>query len=281
MTSSAHVDEEVRGKILEVHLHGKLGREDYEEFIPETERLIRQHGKISILVEMHDFHGWDGGALWEDLKWNAQHFKDIERLAIVGEETWHRWMTGFCKPFTNAEVRYFEPGRLEEARAWVAGSQVVSRAPELTETPADAEHLGILVLGYMWNHPLQQLNDLLAMKHSDKITPELLSAMSKLTAEEKAALKRAITSIFAEDVRNYSRRWIGPWSEARSCVWRMANSPSGSTCLRGTIGSATSIARAIRRCTTESVADSNNGAGCTLVQPAVFQAEFYLGGCIW
>jgi hypothetical protein len=199
MTSSAHVDEVVRGKILEVHLHGKLGREDYEKFIPETERLIRQHGKISILVEMHDFHGWDGSALWEDLKWNAQHFKDIERLAIVGETTWHRWMTGFCKPFTNAEVRYFEPGELDEARAWVAASQAL-RAPGLPEMPADAEHLGILVLGYMWNHPLQQLNDLLARKHSDKMTPELLAAMSKLTAEEKAALKRAITSIFAEDV---------------------------------------------------------------------------------
>src|SRR4030095_2708491 len=198
MTSSAHVDEEVRGKILEVHLHGKLGREDYEKFIPETERLIGQHGKISILVEMHDFQGWDGGALWEDMKWNVRHFNDIERLAIVGEKTWHRWMTGFCKPFSNAEVRYFEPDRLDEARAWGAGGEV-SRAP-LAEIPEDAEHLGILVLGYMWNHPLQQLNDLLAMKHSDKMTPELLSAMSKLTVEEKAALKRAITSIFAEDV---------------------------------------------------------------------------------
>jgi hypothetical protein len=198
MTSSAHVDEEVRGKVLEVHLHGKLGREDYEKFIPETEALIRQHGKISILIEMLDFHGWDGSALWEDMKWNVRHFKDIERLAVVGEKTWHRWMTGFCKPFTSAEVRYFEPDKLEEARAWIAGGQV-SRAP-VAEIPEDAEHLGILVLGFMWNHPLQQLNDLLAMKHSDKMTPELLSGLSKMTVEEKAALRRALTSIFADDL---------------------------------------------------------------------------------
>ncbi len=32
-----------------------------------TERLIGEHGKIRILLEMHDFHGWEAGALWEDV----------------------------------------------------------------------------------------------------------------------------------------------------------------------------------------------------------------------
>jgi hypothetical protein len=121
MTSTAHVDEEIRGRVLEVDLHGKLRREDYARFVPDTERMIRLHGKIRILLTLHDFLGWDAGALWEDVKWNAQHFKDIERLAVVGEKTWHHWMTGFCKPFTTAEVRYFEPDKLDEARAWIEG----------------------------------------------------------------------------------------------------------------------------------------------------------------
>jgi len=107
MNSTAHVDEEVHGKLLDIDLHGKLSRADYARIAPETERLIRQYGKIRILVTMHDFHGWDAGALWEDIKWNARHFNHIERLAIVGEKTWHKWMTGFCRPFTSAEVRYF------------------------------------------------------------------------------------------------------------------------------------------------------------------------------
>lgn len=122
MNSTAHVDEEVRGEVLEVNLHGKLGREDYEKFVPETERMIREHGKVRILVMMHDFQGWDAGALWADIKWNAKHFSDIERLAVVGEKTWHRLMTGFCKPFTTAEVRYFTPDQLADAREWVAAN---------------------------------------------------------------------------------------------------------------------------------------------------------------
>ena len=121
MNSTTHVDEEVEGKVLEVVLHGKLGREDYERLVPDTERMIREHGKIRILVSMHDFHGWDAGAVWEDIKWNARHFNDIERLAIVGEKTWHHWMTTFCHPFTITQARYFTPDKLDEARAWVEG----------------------------------------------------------------------------------------------------------------------------------------------------------------
>jgi hypothetical protein len=120
MLSTAHVDEEVHGKVVEVDLHGKLSREDYEMFVPEIERVIRTHGKARILVTMHDFQGWDAGALWEDFKWNARHFNHMEKLAIVGEPTWHRWMTSFCKPFTDTQVRYYSMDRLPEARAWLA-----------------------------------------------------------------------------------------------------------------------------------------------------------------
>jgi hypothetical protein len=119
MNSTTHVDEQVHGKVMEVVLHGKLGREDYERIVPETETMIRQFGKIRILVIMHDFHGWDARALWEDVKWNARHFNQIERLAIVGEKTWHKWMAAFCKPFTTAQVRYFAPEKIDEARFWL------------------------------------------------------------------------------------------------------------------------------------------------------------------
>jgi hypothetical protein len=119
MNSTAHVDETVHGRVLEVDLHGKLTRDDYERIVPETEAMIREHGKIRILITTHDFHGWDAGALWEDIKWTAKHFRDIERMAVVGEKTWHRLMTSFCKPFTGAQVRYFTPDQIDEARAWV------------------------------------------------------------------------------------------------------------------------------------------------------------------
>ena len=53
-----HLSEDVREKVLEVHVSGKLHRQDYEKFVPDTERLIKQYGKIRVLMVMRDFHGW-------------------------------------------------------------------------------------------------------------------------------------------------------------------------------------------------------------------------------
>lgn len=107
------------GKVLEVQVSGKLTKEDYLTFAPRVEQLIEQHGKIRVLVYLSDFHGWNAGALWEDIKFDWSHFSDIERLAIVGESSWQKGMAVFCKPFTTAEIRYFDHEKLAEAREWI------------------------------------------------------------------------------------------------------------------------------------------------------------------
>jgi hypothetical protein len=110
---------EAGGKVLILTLSGKLAREDYERFNPEIERAIRAHGKVRMLVRLHDFHGWTAGALWEDIKFDWRHCSDIERLALVGESRWEQGMAAFCRPFTTATVRYFDESRADEASAWV------------------------------------------------------------------------------------------------------------------------------------------------------------------
>lgn len=107
------------GQVIEVRATGKLEAADYDHFVPAVERLIRQHGKVRILFHLHDFHGWSAGALWEDLKFDVHHFNDISRLAIVGDKKWQRGMAAFCKPFTSAEVKFFELDDADEARVWV------------------------------------------------------------------------------------------------------------------------------------------------------------------
>ena len=68
---------------------------------------------------MSDFHGWDAGALWADVKFDLKHVGDIERLAMVGDKKWEKGMSVFCRPFTTARVQYFESAAIEEARAWL------------------------------------------------------------------------------------------------------------------------------------------------------------------
>jgi hypothetical protein len=106
------------GKQLEVHVTEKLVAADYKSFVPEFERLIEKHGKLDVLFEMNDFHGWTAGALWEDTKFALHHFNDIERLAVVGERKWQKDLATFSKPFTKATVRYFDHTEAFKARKW-------------------------------------------------------------------------------------------------------------------------------------------------------------------
>jgi hypothetical protein len=108
------------GRILEVRITGKLEHDDYRQFVPQFESLLKTHEKISVLVEMTDFHGWSGSALWDDLKFDIKHFSDIERLAMVGDKKWEKGMSFFCKPFTTAKIKYFDSSEESAARMWLA-----------------------------------------------------------------------------------------------------------------------------------------------------------------
>ena len=109
----------VAGKYLHVKATGKLTKESYETFAPLVDAQIQQSGKLRILFETHEFHGWTAGALWEDLKFDAKHWKDIERLAIVGESKLEEGMAVFCKPFTGAKIQYFDHSDIAAAMTWI------------------------------------------------------------------------------------------------------------------------------------------------------------------
>jgi hypothetical protein len=108
------------GNSLEVQLTGKLTKEFYEKLAPVVEEQIKEHGKLRILVVMHDFHGWTAGAIWEDLKFDFKHSRDIEKVAMVGDKKWEQAMAAVCKPFTGAKIQYFDQSQLEDARKWLA-----------------------------------------------------------------------------------------------------------------------------------------------------------------
>jgi acyl-CoA-binding protein len=101
-------------------LSGKLHDEDYKQFVPLVDQAIARDGKVRLLAQFHDFHGWDMHALWDDVKFATTHCTKIERIALVGDKKWEKWMAAVCKPFTKAKLRYFDASEVEAARAWLA-----------------------------------------------------------------------------------------------------------------------------------------------------------------
>ena len=118
------------GKIIIVQVSGKLVKGDYDAFVPEFDRLVRQEGKVRLLFDMIDFHGWEAGAAWQDLKLGLSHYSDIERIALVGETKWQHRMATFFKPFAKATVRYFDHIDVDKAHDWLLEDLAMAHAGE-------------------------------------------------------------------------------------------------------------------------------------------------------
>lgn len=108
------------GKTLVCKVTGKLDKEDYDVMLPLIEATLREHKKINMLIELHQFEGWTAGALWEDIKFDLRHLNDINRLAVWGERKWEENLTKFTNAFTTAKVKFFEQEELEDAMEWIS-----------------------------------------------------------------------------------------------------------------------------------------------------------------
>ena len=106
-------------KTIGVKLSGKLHDKDYKSFMPTFETLVAE-GNKRLFVQCEDFHGWDLHAAWDDFRFALKHYSDFDRIAMVGERGWQKWMVPVCKPFTKAKVRYFGISQVDDARAWIS-----------------------------------------------------------------------------------------------------------------------------------------------------------------
>ncbi|MFW6217667.1 MAG: STAS/SEC14 domain-containing protein [Verrucomicrobiota bacterium] len=112
---------ETKEAFVALEVSGKLTELDYEILIPLFETQLEEHGKIALFWELKDFHGWTAGSLWENTKFDVKHAFDFTRVAVVGDRKWEERMATFMKPFTSAEVRFFDSEDRDEAMRWARG----------------------------------------------------------------------------------------------------------------------------------------------------------------
>ena len=107
------------GNIIATKASGKLKKEDMEKIRPLIHAILDKGMKVHWYFEMEDFTGWDLSGFWEDLKMDTTHAEDYEKIAMVGDKKWQDWITQFMKPFTNAEVKYYDLEDRETAKKWI------------------------------------------------------------------------------------------------------------------------------------------------------------------
>ncbi|GAB2533511.1 SpoIIAA family protein [Rufibacter soli] len=105
--------------VFAVWVKGTLGKAEYEVMLPALEEKIAEHGKLNLYWEMTGLDHWSAEGLWEDLKFDVKHVNSFLKIALVGDKAWEKNLTALMKPFTSAQVKYFDHQNRDEAREWV------------------------------------------------------------------------------------------------------------------------------------------------------------------
>ncbi|MGA7576614.1 MAG: STAS/SEC14 domain-containing protein [Desulfobaccales bacterium] len=112
---------ESQGPLLWLRASGRLTARDYREvFAPCLEAVIREHGKVRLLLHLApDFRGWTPAAWWEDIKLGLKNRRVFEKLGLAGAPFWADILLKLFAHFMPGEVRTFLREYLAEAWLWI------------------------------------------------------------------------------------------------------------------------------------------------------------------
>jgi hypothetical protein len=109
------------GNIYVLRLGGVLNKATVDRIQAIAAHDLAQGSKdLKMLVLLDDFRGWRQGDAWGDIDFFAQHEASISRIAVVGDPRWESETLAFLGAgHRTGTVRFFTPGRDEQARAWL------------------------------------------------------------------------------------------------------------------------------------------------------------------
>jgi len=110
----------VTGNVVEVRATGKLSSTDLENYASKVEKIIEKIGVIRILADATHLDGWENKkALEAHLKMVKKNHKKVERMGMISNRMWQKWMLQLVGVFANPQVRTADHGQAEEIRAWI------------------------------------------------------------------------------------------------------------------------------------------------------------------
>ena len=109
-----------------IRCSGRLHDEDFHKLEPVIETTIAKQGTVRLLAQFEDFHGWDMHAALDELRIGLKHSKDFEKIALVGDHDWERWIAKLTRLFTTAPVRYFDSSEHDLAWTWLEDESFLS-----------------------------------------------------------------------------------------------------------------------------------------------------------
>ena len=108
------------GKLLQVRIRGIFKKADHDRIVQIAKEAIAREGKIRALVILEGFEGWERHEGWGDVSFMMEQGRDIEKMAIVGDQRWKDDAIAFtAKGFRPTAIEFFAVSHMNAARIWV------------------------------------------------------------------------------------------------------------------------------------------------------------------
>jgi len=107
-------------RLLGLAIIGKMNTADYDRINVLIEEQAKKYGKARIMLEIVTSAGFSGKALLEDLKTSVKQYKNVERMAIIGDQSWLKTTVRLSDLLTpGLELSAFGTTERKRAVAWL------------------------------------------------------------------------------------------------------------------------------------------------------------------
>lgn len=116
---------------IRIRASGVLEAVDYAEFESGLRNeLERARVPVPLLLDLRGFRGWTIPGFLRDLAFDLRHRKAFSKIAVVGERSWHKWITHAAIPVFAAQLRYFRADEAGAAGRWLRASSHSSHSAD-------------------------------------------------------------------------------------------------------------------------------------------------------
>jgi hypothetical protein len=128
---------ETEDGLVDITVLGSVEDQDRKAIIAELLAHVRETGKVRVLIDAVGALTPRPPDFWRDAAAGFRMLRNVERVAIVGDQPWHTALAEEPERPDEDNVRFFESGTRQQAVSWLreAGQRVSGREVIAHECP--------------------------------------------------------------------------------------------------------------------------------------------------
>lgn len=112
-------------RIVGLDFSGEITGDDYKSVKPRIEEVMREKGEVKFLMDMTQAKGFSLSAVYQDIKFDVEHYKNIGDTAVISDKkTYEMMVKGINMIYPGAKVYHFEDAG--SALQWLRQSQAAA-----------------------------------------------------------------------------------------------------------------------------------------------------------